>query len=611
MTLIGLITVNLGERTMDTEVGIIATLIGTAIATAADGSQRILQVGDKVYQDEIITTGVTGAVEIEFNDGSIMALGRSSQSILDLEILNSEATIQTQDNVQDDVEALQQALIDGVDPAQVSEVTAASAEDNPDGNQGVDIVRVIHEAAIITPETSTPIGFDTTGPVAGTQNDVALDEAAPDEAAPDEVAPDEVAPDEVAPDEVAPDETAPDETAPDEAAPDEVAPDEAAPDVIVPNETINLTPVVTPEILGTTETLLVEGAPVVNGNIDAFDPEGSSLSYTLLDAAPAGLTFNTDGSYSFDPSHEAYQSLNDGELHDPIVVGVRVTDPQGAFVETTLTINVTGVSDLSTVSDVDASGNNILDRSQAGTYTGITLESVDGNGEAVTYSSDNPLFSINAYGRVVTTAEVDIFEQSSYTFNVTATNESGETNTSSVTVDVRALTTLGPTVSGTAADDTFSYDTYNNNAVKIIGGEGNDTVRVGSGSFYSYKTGDFSSTEMSSIEKIEGSGSSDTIIGNESVHDYAGGSGRDHITGTSGSDTIDGGRHNDTLIGGDGDDIFTYNGTDNGVDVVAGGEGNDILQGGSGDDVIGLDHFTGANSVEKIDGGEGNDTIRV
>lgn len=37
---------------MATEIGMIKTLIGTAVATAADGSQRTLQAGDRVYQDE-------------------------------------------------------------------------------------------------------------------------------------------------------------------------------------------------------------------------------------------------------------------------------------------------------------------------------------------------------------------------------------------------------------------------------------------------------------------------------------------------------------------------------------------------------------------------------
>ena len=39
----------------------------------------------------------------------------------------------------------------------------------------------------------------------------------------------------------------------------------------------------------------------------------ASLSFALDGAAPAGLTFNADGSYSFDASNTAYQSLGVGQ----------------------------------------------------------------------------------------------------------------------------------------------------------------------------------------------------------------------------------------------------------------------------------------------------------
>ena len=78
---------------MATEIGIIKAIIGTATATSADGSVRNLQVGDKVYQNDLITTGVAGAVEIEFLDGSTMDMGRSSQAVLDLDMFDPNAPV--------------------------------------------------------------------------------------------------------------------------------------------------------------------------------------------------------------------------------------------------------------------------------------------------------------------------------------------------------------------------------------------------------------------------------------------------------------------------------------------------------------------------------------
>jgi hypothetical protein len=65
------------------EIGIIKTLIGAAVATDKDGSHRSLQAGDGVCHGEVITTGTAGAIEVEFNDDSVMTLGRSTQAIID------------------------------------------------------------------------------------------------------------------------------------------------------------------------------------------------------------------------------------------------------------------------------------------------------------------------------------------------------------------------------------------------------------------------------------------------------------------------------------------------------------------------------------------------
>ncbi|MBL4637807.1 MAG: retention module-containing protein, partial [Proteobacteria bacterium] len=130
-----------------------------AVATATDGSQRTLQAGDRVYQDEVISTGAAGAIEIEFADGSAMTLGRSSQAILDIDVFNPQDVAQAPADADSDVEALQQALLDGADPSLVTNATAAGAGTAGGGNEGIDIVQVIHETQDVTPES----GFDTTG----------------------------------------------------------------------------------------------------------------------------------------------------------------------------------------------------------------------------------------------------------------------------------------------------------------------------------------------------------------------------------------------------------------------------------------------------------------
>jgi T1SS-143 domain-containing protein len=147
-----------GRVTMATEIGVIKTLVGTAVATAADGSQRTLQAGDRVFQNEVITTDDAGAVEIEFSDGSSMTLGRGSETALDLDAFNPQAVAQIPSD-DSNVEALQQALLEGADPSQIGDATAAGAGTGSGGNEGTDFVQILHESSEVTPES----GFETTG----------------------------------------------------------------------------------------------------------------------------------------------------------------------------------------------------------------------------------------------------------------------------------------------------------------------------------------------------------------------------------------------------------------------------------------------------------------
>ena len=139
---------------MAADIGFIAAVIGTATATAEDGTVRVLQAGDRIYADEVISTGTDGGVEIEFTDSSVMALGRDSQTVLDGNAYSAEGVAA----VDSDVEALQQALLDGVDPTQEGEATAAGAGAES-GNEGSSSVTVEY----LAPEAVVTNGFDTTG----------------------------------------------------------------------------------------------------------------------------------------------------------------------------------------------------------------------------------------------------------------------------------------------------------------------------------------------------------------------------------------------------------------------------------------------------------------
>ena len=147
---------------MATQIGVIKALIGEVKATAADGSTRTLQLGDMVYANELITTGPGGAVEIEFADGSVMDLGRSTQALLDEAVFDPTATAVADapsEDVPDDVAAIQQALLEGEDPTEIGEATAAGAGVEGTGNEGHEPVFVDY----LNPEVTPDAGFDTIG----------------------------------------------------------------------------------------------------------------------------------------------------------------------------------------------------------------------------------------------------------------------------------------------------------------------------------------------------------------------------------------------------------------------------------------------------------------
>lgn len=110
-------------------------------------------------------------------------------------------------------------------------------------------------------------------------------------------------------------------------------------------------------------------------------------------------------------------------------------------------------------------------------------------------------------------------------------------------------------------------------------------------------------------------GGADTIIagnGNDWVdagfgHDEVqGGNGVDIIFGNSGNDELYGGPDNDEIHGGEGHDILFGN---SGSDIIHGGNGVDKIKGGSGNDVITTGSGATVGSGVIVDGGAGNDTI--
>ena len=184
---------------------------------------------------------------------------------------------------------------------------------------------------------------------------------------------------------------------------------------------------------------VAEDAAVVNGSVIATDVDaGATLSYALNGAAPAGLTFNSNGTYSFNPANAAHQSLGVGQ-QTIITVPYTVTDNAGATSTANPVITVTGTNDApvanaNTVAATEDSALTIAPATPLGNDTDIdngttlTITSVQGavNGTVALVGSN-----------VVFTPAANYNGPASFTYTVSDGN--GGTSTATVTVNVAAV----------------------------------------------------------------------------------------------------------------------------------------------------------------------------
>jgi T1SS-143 domain-containing protein len=146
--------------------GIVKFISGSVKAIAIDGTERVLLVGDRVFQNEQIITGDIGMIAIEFSDGRSIDIGRSATITLNDDTLGLGASAQppgqTLEDARDEVATIQKALEDGeiVDPSKLDAPAAGGAPGEGAGeNEGHSHVSVEYNKPAVTPDS----GFETKG----------------------------------------------------------------------------------------------------------------------------------------------------------------------------------------------------------------------------------------------------------------------------------------------------------------------------------------------------------------------------------------------------------------------------------------------------------------
>ena len=124
---------------MATRIGVIKSISqgSSVIATAKDGTQRVLKVGDEIFLGETIqTTDIDSKVVITANDGKDIALIGKDTLNLDKSVAQNESF---GDESMADVNAIQKALLDGANITDLEETAAGGDTGGGAGGDGVSL----------------------------------------------------------------------------------------------------------------------------------------------------------------------------------------------------------------------------------------------------------------------------------------------------------------------------------------------------------------------------------------------------------------------------------------------------------------------------------------
>ncbi|WP_243977883.1 VCBS domain-containing protein [Vibrio natriegens] len=192
-----------------------------------------------------------------------------------------------------------------------------------------------------------------------------------------------------------------------------------------------------------------EDGQKASGQLIVTDPDvGDTLSYSIVNPV-SGLTFNPDGSWVFDPTDAAYQSLPAGQSQT-LTIPVTVKDAAGATDVQNLVITVNGTNDGAVISGAGAQLKEDTAVSASGELEAngqLTIQDVD-SGEAaftpitdVTSDSGYGHFSLSADGQWQYHADNNqpaiqqLAAGEPLTDSITVTSVEGTTHTISVTIE--------------------------------------------------------------------------------------------------------------------------------------------------------------------------------
>ena len=239
----------------------------------------------------------------------------------------------------------------------------------------------------------------------------------------------------------------------------------------------------------------IEEDAILSGQLSASDADnGALLTFSATEPLPAGFSLNSNGTWTFDATDAAYQSLGQGE---PLTLTVpyRVTDEHGASSTNNLTVIITGTNDAAVISgDVAQSAvETNAPLTLNGTLTSTDVDNPDNSFTATTIVRDNGTFTLASNGQwsfVASSAfnELNEGQQVQEVFTVASVDGTPATVTATITgsndaavisgdvaqsaVETNAPLTLNGTLTSTDVDNADNSFT----ATSIVGANGTLTL---------------------------------------------------------------------------------------------------------------------------------------
>lgn len=300
---------------------------------------------------------------------------------------------------------------------------------------------------------------------------------------------------------------------------------------------VNDPPVTTAGSFALDEDTLLEGS--VAG--DVTDPEGDTVTYALTtDAASGALTFEADGSFSYQP---------DADFNGTDTFSYLAEDPGGVTGTGTVTLTVNPVNDPLTGVPV------LTGNFRVGEWISVDTSGIDDADGLLWLSYQWYADGVAIAGPWGDEEELKLRQAHHQKHISVELSWTDRGSTKEIVVSADSGPVLGPF---------------------MVGEDGNDTL-----------------TGTAMADEIHGVGGHDVLVGLAGDDILRGQAGRDLLKGGQGNDYLKGGGARDRLLGGAGHDRL-HGGTDR--DIIAGGQGDDNLTGGRQADILlfrtGWDHDT-------------------